>query len=229
MPGQMKPGPFGKLIDEAVDLGIDVSDATPDAESVAELRRCIDERKTEQATMLAEEAAHVDEEEDAGEHPVLIRVIEWAEWLPASMHVLGEKEDPQRRGELMTQTMPLHNGFTGFMARDDERVLEVALQGTGQRKVIEVDETDEKGETLKLMYGHYLFQATLARNVSKEYFDGVMDGQQKPLVEGEKRMKEKGHDRKKDLLVVKSGVIPPDTTKPPNRNQRRGGKARRSR
>ena len=225
----MKPGPFDQLREEAREYNINVDNLN--ASDEAEIKKVRD--------LIAERKAQKDLEDlqRENEQTVMIRVVEWADWIPATEFAeLAEVQDPRSR-EMVKQKMPMHNGFSGFVADRNERLLDVAIQGTGHKKIVELDNNqddlpDDEKEHMsvkkpQVVFGRYVFQATLARNVTPEFLEGVRDGQLAPLREQEEREKTEGRDRRSDLIVIENKVDAPPP--PPNRNQRRGSKARRKR
>jgi hypothetical protein len=130
---------------------------------------------------------------------VLIRVVEWAEWLPASL----------KKGN--SHSVKIHNGYTAIATGDNEKLLRVEGSGIGDSRT--VSETDEKtGETIKHEYGFYVFQATLAQNISDTLAESLMNAQRPPELISEIR------DRKDDLFIVQNGVKAPP---PPPRKRKR--------
>lgn len=83
---------------------------------------------------------------------VLIRVAEWSAWLPQEQ----DKASP----------LFLSDGVTGFEMGDDEKLLEVAVSSTGQRKHFPVEEWEglEK-KTVNKPHGLYVFQAVIAKEM----------------------------------------------------------------
>jgi hypothetical protein len=130
---------------------------------------------------------------------VLIRVVEWSEWLPASLKK-GNKH-----------SVKIHNGYTAIATGDKEKLLRVEGSGIGDSRII--TETDEEtGETVQHEYGFYVFQATLAQNISDTLAESLMAAQRPPELTQEVR------DRKDDLVIVQNGVKAPP---PPPRKRKR--------
>ena len=137
-----------------------------------------------------------DELPDYGEEQtVMVRVVEWTEWLP------GKKDE--------NADIVLSDGITGFVAGKHERLLEVAVSGTGVNRRVTVEGQNGAEDTI-LHYGLYAFQAVLAQNVSESALTNVL-GLQRPM----------------DLPKVQdSGIVvvqntPPMPPPPTNRQQRR--------
>lgn len=127
------------------------------------------------------------------EQTVLVRIIEWTEWLP------GKKDE---NAEIV-----LSDGITGFIAGKNERLLEVAVSGTGvNRRVIVEGENGAEDKTLQ--YGLYAFQAVLAQNVEQGALENVL-ALQRPMDLPE--VKESG--------IIVTQQMPPQP--PTNRQQRR--------
>lgn len=217
----MKPKPFENLIQEARDLGIDpfaAGEFGPDnAQEISNLKAKIAVRAARGAE--ADEAVEQNREE-----PVMIRVVEWTQWLPATdIEVLVTGVDP-RSGQPQFRPLPMHNGITGFVTDKNEKVLEVGVQATGQTKTLDTDEIDEEsGEPNQQMYGLYVFQAVLATNVSANFLTNAIKAQDDVRLELEEKARKKredeGRDKRSDLLVVEGGQTVPNT--PPNRKERR--------
>lgn len=81
---------------------------------------------------------------------VLIRVVEWTAYLP-------QTKDP-------ASPLMMTHGTTGFEADENEKLLEVAVSGTGSGKyfTMEVD-----GEQRNIKHGLYAFQAVLATQTTE--------------------------------------------------------------
>lgn len=164
------------------------------------------------------------------EQPVLIRVVEWTEWLPASLVKIGEKSDPRdpTGATMMTESFPVHRGYTGFVGGANEHLVDIAVQATGRNKMVELDEDGEDGKPLTVLYGHYAFQAILAHNVSAENLAGIMDGQNAPLKLADERQaqdpRRNGRDRRGDLIIP--GEPTPGAV-PPMRGDQKGKRPRR--
>lgn len=178
---------------------------------------------------MSDQPKEVEEEFDAEQH-VLIRVIEWTEWLPASLVKIGEKPDPRdpTGSTMMTESFPVHRGYTGFVGGKNEHLVDIAVQATGRNKMVELDENGEDGSPLTVLYGHYAFQAILAHNVKAERLRGVMDGQNEPLKRADERQadnpRKNGRDRRGDLIIP--GEPSPGAI-PPMRGEQKGKRPRR--
>jgi hypothetical protein len=150
------------LLREAEELGVDtLGYSVPNArldrlrEAIARqtealAKEAIAKRKLERAAMEAEDDEResirsVFDETMANTRGVLVRVVEWSEWLP-----VGQDENEPR--------LTVANGVTGFEAGENEKVLTV--EGVGTQRIKHV--TDE-GLTKRFML--YAFKATLAQNV----------------------------------------------------------------
>jgi hypothetical protein len=123
---------------------------------------------------------------------VLIRIAEWTEWIPS------------RKDENVE--LNVHNGYTCIPCGQDERLIEVAMSGSGKNKKGKVIDP-ETGELVENIFGCYVFQATFAQNISSELA--------KVLMEDQRPVEDMSRDRSKDLLIIKNGTGP-------NRAQRRG-------
>lgn len=163
----------------------------------------------------------VDEAKEAEqEQTVLVRIVEWLEWMP------GQQQGP----------LAMTNGVTSFKSLKHERLIDLGVSGTGRNYEWEEEDdceicngtgslgTDNFCDTcdgtgkLKITqhYGLYAFQAVLAQNTSDDLARSLVAAQAMPMEEELQRDKEAGRDRREDLIVVQR----------PNRNDRRGGKAK---
>jgi hypothetical protein len=133
---------------------------------------------------------------DAGEETVLIRIVEWTEWLP------GQQDE--------SSELVLNQGVTGFQTGKTERLLEVAVSGTGRNRRIRI-QNDDSGKVTTVPYALYAFQAVLAQNVSKPVFDSLM-AVQRPPKEG---------SNSKEIIVTNQmpGKVPPPPPKKKRRNR----------
>jgi hypothetical protein len=146
----------------------------------------------------------VDEAKEAEqEETVLVRIVEWLEWMP------GKQQGP----------LAMTNGITSFKSLKHERLIDLGVTGTGRNYEWEEDDPDNEGEKITHHYGLYAFQAVLAQNTSDDLARSLLAAQAMPMEEELQRDKEQGRDRREDLVVVQR----------PNRNDRRGGKARKKR
>jgi hypothetical protein len=221
--GAMKPGPFHRLLDDARDRGIDPFEAGefgPDnMEEIERLKRRI-------AVRTARTESSEPESEAKKTQTVVVRIVEWAEWIPApTMADLAPSTDP-RTGEKVMQKKPMHTGITSFETLPHENVLEVSIFGTGYSKVIELDEDDEDGDPKVMGFGRYVFQAVLAHNLAEDNrasFDDVMAKQRAPLELEAKRRAEQGRDRREDLVVIE-GDRATEVVKNPEQAIARGAK-----
>lgn len=149
-----------------------------------------------------------------GEQPVLIRIVEWKEWLPGEPVSLGRQRNPQN-GEVKERMLPMHNGFTGFASGKNERLLEVGVQGTGVTRVVK--QIGDDGSETEKMYGLYVFQAVLAQNTKGSVIDNLLLAQ-RPPEEEEPEKSDNSRDKRNDLVIVEDGKERRHT---PNRAQRR--------
>jgi hypothetical protein len=155
---------------------------------------------------MADDELHervLDEAKEAeGEQTVLVRIVEWLEWMP------GQQQGP----------LAMTNGVTSFKSLKNERLIDLGVSGTGRNYEWEEDDLDNEGEKITQHYGLYAFQAVLAQNMSDDLARSLIAAQAMPMEEELQRDKEAGRDRREDLLVVEHPK--------PNRNDRRGGKAK---
>jgi len=153
---------------------------------------------------MADDKLHervLDEAKEAeGEQTVLVRIVEWLEWMP------GQQQGP----------LAMTNGVTSFKSLKNERLIDLGVTGTGRNYEWEEDDLDNEGEKITQHYGLYAFQAVLAQNMSDDLARSLIAAQAMPMEEELQRDKEAGRDRREDLIVVQR----------PNRNDRRGGKAK---
>jgi len=133
--------------------------------------------------------------------PVLVRVIEWMEWLPAENHELGETVHPQT-GQKIEQKMALHEGHTGFLTDANERLVELHINGTAQFKTVTTENAD--GEEEEQLYGLYVFQALVARNGNKPEFESLVLKPRIKMKEYDKKKKDEGRDKRGDLVIVEN-------------------------
>jgi hypothetical protein len=183
-------------------------------------------------------------EELDDEQVVLIRIVEWTEWIPGT----ADKTLPQ---------LQMHNGFTGVVTSRTEKLIDVGISGTGKNMDWTVDVecpdcegtgkipptgsdqfkpveqtpplTDGEIQTcqrcegggfiaIKVHYGLYAFQATLAQNVSENLYRSLKLAQDLPIIEENDRRKEQGRDKRDDLVIVERKSPPPP---PPKRRKRK--------
>lgn len=162
------------LLDEAQGLQIDtMAYGTPDA-NLDELRMLIarqvehmareaaSKRKVEQALLEAEQEEKesirsVFDETMADTRGVLVRQVEWSEWLPVSQ----DENEPR---------LTIANGVTGLEAGRNEKVLSVDGLGTQIFKNVV-----EEGLTKRYML--YAFKATLAQNVHTSLIPAMIEAQ----------------------------------------------------
>jgi hypothetical protein len=158
---------------------------------------------------------------DDTEQVVLIRIVEWTEWIPGH---------PDQTGSLN-----MHNGFTGFVSSASEKLLSANVMGTGKNLdfacarcggsgEVEVQDArpyDVKCEECsgvgKFHYGLYAMQATLAQNVSTNVYEALQAAQNLPIMEEFERQKSQGRDKRDDLVVVEHKKPPP----PPRKKRKR--------
>lgn len=142
---RMKPAPYKRLLDEASELGIDIEGFDYTISSTAKLKQLVEEKRAEKAKQREENPTL---EDAIGEtEALLIRVVEWTEWIPA--------RPSEHESRLAT-----HQGITAVETGKGEKLIDVQTTRLGQMK--EIDEGDDKKST----YGLYAFQATLAQNAS---------------------------------------------------------------
>lgn len=161
---------------------------------------------------------------DESLQPVLVRVVEWKEWLPGEVNELGEVPHPHPNappGTMVKKNVTLHRGISGFKTAENESLVELSVTGSGESK--EVTYKNDDGEEETVIYGLYLFQAILAQN-NVDYTEALnLQSQvQESLEEKAEAFKqEKGRDRREDLIIVENGkgAVPPPP--PPNRAARR--------
>jgi hypothetical protein len=121
--------------------------------------------RLEQAAAQEEEAAQEErdairtafDETMADTRGVLVRVVEWTEWLP----IASDENEPR---------LTVANGVTGFEAGKHEKVLTV--EGIGTQRVKNVE---DEGLTRRFML--YAFKATLAQNVHTSLIPTLVDAQ----------------------------------------------------
>lgn len=162
------------LLAEAEELGVDTvgyGDPNANLDSLRQMiarrtaavaREAVAKRDIERAAIEADEeelesirGAFDETMEDT--RGVLIRQVEWTEWLP-----VGQDEHEPR--------ITIANGVTGFEAGRNEKVLNVDGVGTQIFKAVE-----EEGLTRRFML--YAFKATLAQNVHTTLVSTLVEAQ----------------------------------------------------
>jgi hypothetical protein len=169
---------------------------------------------------------------DDTEQTVLIRIVEWTEWIPGA---------PDQSGSLN-----MHNGITGLVTSSSEKLIEVGVMGTGKNldweeeveceqcegtgkvegsekaiggaEMQDCEKCEGTGKVTKLVhYGLYAMQATLAQNVSPNVLKSLTFAQSMPILEQFERQKSQGRDKRDDLVVVEHKKPPP----PPRKKRKR--------
>src|SRR3954447_22275642 len=176
---------------------------------------------------------------DDTEQTVLIRVVEWTEWIPGT---------PDQTG-----TVNMHNGVTGFVTSASEKLIDIGVMGTGKNldweEEVGCDQCEGMGKvqpnqfeqppktpptsggelpncekcegtgklTKTVHFGLYAMQATLAQNVSKSVYEALSYAQNMPIMEEFERRRTKGRDKRDDLVIVEHKKKPP----PPPRGKKR--------
>lgn len=140
-----------------------------------------------------ENVDEIDKMLDAGTEQVLVRIVEWTEWIP---------------GERTSEGVVMNQGVTGFESGATERLLEVAVSGTGKTRNVRVA-SSIGDDPHTVVFSLYAFQAVLAQNVSKQTFDTLMEAQRPPA---------EGMDGKQ-IIVTKQMPKPPPP--PPKKRRRR--------
>jgi hypothetical protein len=137
----------------------------------------------------------IDKMLDAGTETVLVRIVEWTEWIPG-----------ERSGE--APSLVMNQGVTGFETGKTERLLEVAVTGTGRTRNVRVNKLGEDDQDV-VQYSLYAFQAVLAQNVSTQTFETLMEAQRPPAE----------HADGKQIIVTKQ--MPHNPPPLPPKKQRR--------
>lgn len=244
--GPMKPKPFADLIMQAKQLGLDPFEGGefgPGAHDAIDKLK-LDIQAAKELDLAEAESGQSDEEKvtytlDDTPETVMVRIHEWVAWLPAH-------PDPK-----MPQ-LAMHDGVTSFQTAKDERLLEVAVSGTGQNyewdeeedcpvcngegKIVVGRLDSEPGEkdcekcegtgtvTIKRKYGMYALQATLARNVDPRIADVLENTQFEPMRE---ELRRDAENKAAGRDRAEDLTIIERGVEQPNRNQRRGGKRNR--
>jgi hypothetical protein len=155
------------------------------------------------ADEIREEAEAAEENQET----VLIRVVEWMEWLPTEPAPTEQKS-----------LFPMTNGLTSVETLATERLVELKVSSSQQNYSFE----DEEGAHV---YTLYAFQAVLAQNASPHLASSLRYAQFMPMREelerDRERKEQEGRDRRDDLVVVEHVK--------PNREERRGNKSRKRR
>jgi hypothetical protein len=152
------------LVAEAQELGVDLEGIENDDA----LLRAIQDKTREIAKGAAIERSEqiASEEQVRGAFDevmgdtrgVLVRVVEWTEWLP----MIASEHLPQ---------LNLQNGVSGFEAGENEKVVSIEVSRTGQTKEVDY------GEEGKKRYMLYAFQAILAQNTRTDLIAAFIDDQ----------------------------------------------------
>jgi hypothetical protein len=162
------------LLEEADELGVDTLGYRDPKARLDKLREAIArqtealareamaKRRLERAAMEEDDAERDSirsafDETMADTRGVLVRVVEWTEWLP----VAADENEPR---------LTMANGVTGFEAGRSERLLTVEGIGTQRLKHVEED-----GLTRRFML--YAFKATLAQNVHTSLVPTLVEAQ----------------------------------------------------
>lgn len=159
---------------------------------------------------------------DDTEQTVLIRIVEWSEWIPGELDQTG--------------SMNMHNGVTGLVTSASEKLIDVGVMGTGKNLDWEEDVgcpdcngegghsvINEDGEQWavcercegnskikqKVHFGLYAMQATLAQNVSPAVLKALHHAQSMPILERYERQRSEGRDKRSDLVIVEHQKKPP--------------------
>ena len=186
------------LLREAEELGVDTVGYTDPSASLTSLREAIarqtaalareaiakrhmERAAMEEADAEAETIRGTFDETMADTRGVLIRQVEWSEWLP-----IGQDEHEPR--------LTIANGVTGFEAGRNEKVLNVDGLGIQIYKVV-------KEEGLEKRFMLYAFKATLAQNVHTTLVATLVEAQGSNQ-EGEQQVK------KPSGIVVPDGQGP---------------------
>lgn len=157
---------------------------------------------------MFEDKIDVDLEEESAtkiDKGVLVRVVEWGEWLPTSASDLDQ--------------LPFHNGISGFCAGESERLIDILSQNTMKTKDVIVINRDDNSEKT-VVYTYYVFQATLAQNVSTSLLESLISVQ-RPDTEGEE---EAAKRKASNLIVMKKGeLVEPTRAEVRRANRLNGG------
>lgn len=177
---------------------------------------------------------------DDTEQLVLIRIVEWTEWVPGA---------PDQTGSIN-----MHNGVTGFVTSASEKLIDIGVMGTGKNldweEEVECEQCEGTGRaaeeqfskpgqtapitggepktceacegtgkvTQQVHFGLYAMQATLAQNVSKAVYESLHYAQSMPILERFEQQRTKGRDKRDDLVIVEHQKKPPP---PPPRSGRK--------
>lgn len=161
---------FNQLVEEAHELGIDTSTYTP--ETGESLREAIARKTLEIAkeAVARREASNLgggddDEEEWSGfdeaagaTRGVLVRLVEWTEWIPIKL-------DDKLKG------LTVANGLTGFEAGENEKVVSIESMDTNKRKRVPLDDDPKQF----IEYSLHVMKAVLANNVTTDLLEQLVD------------------------------------------------------
>lgn len=148
----------------------------------------------------------IEDEFDDKSKPVLVRIAEWTEWLPG-------RPDENFAEPGSSKSLMLYSGLTGMASGENERLVDLAIMGTGKNKKVTIK--SETGGLIDQVYGLYTFQAVFAQNTSAPLLDSLLAAQKPPEQDSSAP-----RDKRDDLLVVQNG------NHPLNRGQRLNTKKR---
>jgi hypothetical protein len=120
-------------------------------------KRRLEEAEAEEEDSERESIRSAFDETMGDTRGVLVRHVEWTEWLP----IAADDNEPR---------LSMANGVTGFEAGKNERLLTV--EGVGTQRIKNVT---EEGMTSRFML--YVFKATLAQNVHTSIVPSLVDAQ----------------------------------------------------
>jgi hypothetical protein len=158
------------LLAEAEELGVDTLGYTVPNAKLDRLREAI-ARRTEAIAKEAAAKAQIadvagdDEEEWSGfdeaagaTRGVLVRLVEWTEWIPVriSDHLKG---------------LSVANGLTGFEAGENEKVVSIESLDTNRRKRVPMDDDPQQ----YIEYSLHVMKAVLANNVTTDLLKQLVD------------------------------------------------------
>lgn len=162
------------LLAEAEELGINTIGMNLPSSRLDTLRNAIARRTEEIATAAVsksrmesmEIAPEFDEDEDfsgfdeaaGATRGVLIRLVEFTEWVPVTL------DDNIKK-------LTLANGFTGFEAGEHEKVVSIDTVDTNQRKRVPLDDDP----TQSVEYSLHVIKVVLANNVSTDLLNQMIE------------------------------------------------------
>lgn len=177
----------------------------------------------EAADQIAREEILVPKMDDV----VLVRVLEWTEWIPCKKEILATiPGDPTASpgspaSKSREQGMYVHNGFSAMSTGTNEKLVNLETVHTGVMKAIVPDDIEDPKDEDLMYYEAIAFKAVLALSMDERVAGSIINAQRAPVDKDEEREKqeqEEGRDKRADLVIVENGQTKAHS---PNRAARR--------